>query len=98
MRSPSTAFACLALAVALLTVGVQSAEGATYFRAATSNQTASGGATSLTINVPAGTAAGDVMVAVITSASGTGPSTPTGWARVATASSGDFSTGTLTVF
>ena len=98
MRPPSTAFASLALVLALLAMAASRADAATYFRAETSNQTASGGATSLSINVPSGTAAGDVMVAVITSARGTGPATPTGWTRVAAASSADFGTGTLTVF
>jgi hypothetical protein len=98
MRPPSNAFASLALSVALLLTAAAHADAASYFRAEASNQTASGGATTLSVNVPAGTAAGDVMLAVITSASGTGPATPTGWTRVAGASSGNFSTGTLTVF
>jgi hypothetical protein len=99
MRSPSTASAFLALVVALVLMAAGPADAFTYFRAETSNQTASGGATSLSINVPAGTAAGDVMLAVITSASNTGPATPSGWNLVSTAStSAGFSTGSLSVF
>lgn len=98
MRVPSTAFALILMAVALLLTASDSAGAATYFRAATSNQTASGGAAALSVNVPSGTAAGDVMVAVITSASGTGPATPSGWTKVTGASSGNFSTGTVSVF
>jgi hypothetical protein len=98
MRPPSTAFASLAAAVALALTAAAPADAATYFRAETSNQTGSGGATSVSINVPAGTVAGDVMLAVITSASGTAPATPSGWTKVTTASSANFGTGTLTVF
>jgi hypothetical protein len=91
--------AVLALTLATLLMAAADADAATYFRAETSNQTAAGGATSLSINVPAGTAAGDVMVAVITSANGTAPATPSGWSPVAGASAGiGPGSGSLAVF
>jgi hypothetical protein len=95
MRPPSYASALLVtLAVAVF---ASPAHAATYFRGETTNQNGSGGATTLAINVPSGTIAGDVMVATITSANTTAPATPSGWAKVAGAST-SFGSGSLTVF
>src|SRR3954469_2169757 len=98
MRIPSIASAFLALILALCLLSADRADAAIYFRSAAVNQTASTGATSLSLNVPAGTAAGDVMVATVSSVNTTAPATPTGWTKVTAASASYTSGGTLTVF
>jgi hypothetical protein len=97
MRTPSIASAFLALILAVCLLFADRADAAVYFRAAATNQTAPGGATSMSLNVPTGTASGDVMVAVIDSASTTAPATPGGWIKD-TASSASYGSGSLTVF
>src|SRR3954451_13802147 len=97
MRSPSTASALIALILAVGLLLADRADAAISFRSATVNQTASTGGTSLSLNVPTGTASGDVMVAVVSSVSTTAPATPTGWTKVAAASV-SYGSGTLTVF
>lgn len=100
MRPPSHASAFLALVVALVLVAagpVPDADAATYFRAETTSDNGSGGAATLTINVPAATAAGDLMLAVVTSANTTAPATPSGWTKETTAST-SFGSGSMTVF
>src|SRR4051812_38027243 len=97
MRPPSIASAFLALILAAGLLAADRAEAAIYFRSAATNQTASGGATALSLNVPSGTAAGDVMVATVSSVSTTAPPTPSGWAKVTTASA-SYGSGSLTVF
>jgi hypothetical protein len=97
MRSPSIASAFLALILALGLLVADRADAAIYFRSAAVNQTASTGAASLSLNVPSGTAAGDVMVAAVSSVSTTAPATPTGWTKVTTASA-SYGSGSLTIF
>jgi hypothetical protein len=97
MRPPSIASAFLALILAVCLMAAGRADAAIYFRSAVSNQTVSGGATSMSLNVPSGTASGDVMVAVVNSASSTAPATPSGWTKD-TPSSASYGSGSLTVF
>src|SRR3954453_13850050 len=97
MRPPSIASAFLALILALCLLFADRADAAIYFRNAVTNQTVSGGATSLSLNVPSGTASGDVMVAVVNSASTTSPATPSGWTKDI-GSSASYGSGSLTVF
>src|SRR3954470_7401387 len=97
MRPPSIASAFLALILAAGLLAADRAEAAIYFRSAATNQTTSSGATALSLNVPSGTAAGDVMVAAVSSVSTTAPATPTGWTKV-TAASVPYGSGSLTVF
>jgi WxL domain surface cell wall-binding len=74
MRSPSTAFACLALTVALVTVDAQSADAKIYYRTGTSTENGNG-STSITMTVPSGVAVGDLLIADV-DAAGTGAITP----------------------
>jgi hypothetical protein len=97
MRSPSIASAFLALILAAGLMTAARADAAIYYRSATVNQTTSSGAASLSLNVPAGTSSGDVMVAVVSSVSTTAPATPSGWTKV-TAASVSYGSGSLTVF
>jgi hypothetical protein len=82
-------------AVSLLAAG--RADAAIYFRSAAASDNGSGGAATLSLGVPSGTAAGDVMLAIVTSANTTAPATPTGWTKV-TAASTSLGSGSLTVF
>src|SRR4051794_9022018 len=97
MRTPSIASALLAVILAAGLFVADRADAAIYFRSAAVNQTASTGGTSLALNVPSGTASGDVMVAAVSSVSTTAPSTPSGWTKV-TAASVSYGSGSLTVF
>jgi hypothetical protein len=81
MRASSTAFASLALAIALLSMGADPAAADIYFRTSTSTENVNG-STSIAMTVPSGVAVGDLLVADV-DAAGTGAITPpSGWTQL----------------
>src|SRR3954447_2529157 len=67
----------LVCATALLLSSPQ-AEAATFFRSASSNQNGAG-SSSLTVNVPSGVVAGDVMIATVDADGAGSIAVPSGW-------------------
>jgi hypothetical protein len=84
MRSPSTAFAFLALAVAITLMVPAHAEATIYYRGSTTIETVNG-ASSVAMSAPTGTTAGDLLIADV-DAAGTGAITPpaSGWTSIFT--------------
>jgi hypothetical protein len=81
MRPPSTAFASLALAVALSLTAAGPAAANIYYRTGTSTENVNG-STSISMTVPSGVAVGDLLVADV-DAAGTGAITPPGgWTQL----------------
>jgi hypothetical protein len=70
--------ASLLVLLFLLLLGSARAQAAVYFRSTASAQTGSG-ASSVTVNLPTGTVAGDVMIATVNVEGGTGLTAPAGW-------------------
>jgi WxL domain surface cell wall-binding len=89
MRPPSTAFASLCVAFALLLLAAGPAAANIYYRTGTSTENVNGSA-SLSLTVPSGVSVGDLLVADV-DAAGTGAITPpAGWTQLINA--GGFTT------
>jgi hypothetical protein len=76
------AFALALVACCFVLLGAGDAQAAIAFRASSTAETGAGAAT-LTINTPAGTASGDVMIATVNTV-GALPSAPSGWSAITT--------------
>jgi hypothetical protein len=80
MRPSSTAFASLAVAVALTLMAASPADATIYYRTQASTENVNG-STSIGLTVPTGVAAGDLLIADV-DAAGTGAITPpAGWTQ-----------------
>src|SRR4051794_11904231 len=89
MRSPSTASAFLALAVALALMVPAHADGAIYYRTSTTTQNGTG-STTIVMTVPSGVAVGDLLMSTV-NASGTAAITaPAGWTQLVAGSGGTY--------
>jgi hypothetical protein len=89
MRLPSTAFASLAIAVALTLMADSRADAAIYYRTSTTTQNGSG-STTIVMTVPSGVAAGDLLISAV-NASGTAAITaPGGWTQLVAGSGGTY--------
>jgi len=84
MRSPSTAFASLALAVALLLMTAGPADANIYYRTGTSAENVNGSG-SIAMTVPSGVAVGDLLVADVDAAGTTAITAPAGWTQLISA-------------
>src|SRR5438270_13974122 len=73
--------AAVLLALALLLPGSASASATIYYRGANSAQTSSG-ASSVSVNAPADTAVGDLLILDVDAAGTTSFSPPTGWTTI----------------
>src|SRR3954471_20109742 len=78
MRPPSTASASLAVAFALLLVTVGPAHANIYYRAGTSTENV-GGSTSISMTVPSGVVAGDLLMADVDAVGTSTITPPSGW-------------------
>jgi hypothetical protein len=83
MRPPSTAFASLALAAALSLTAAGPAAANIYYRTGTSTENVNGSA-SISMTVPSGVVAGDLLIADVDAAGTTAITPPSGWTSIFT--------------
>src|SRR4051812_24834193 len=84
MRPPSTAFASLAITVALALMAAAPAGATIYYRGSTTLETVNG-ASSVALSAPTGTTAGDLLVADVDAAGTTAITPPaSGWTSIFT--------------
>jgi hypothetical protein len=89
MRPPSTAFASLALAAALLLMAGARADAAIYYRTSTTTENGSGSAT-IVMTVPSGVAVGDLLLSSVNAAGTSVITAPVGWTQLVAGTGGSY--------